>query len=146
MPVPTPWPLVARGALDPLVDAIKANPAGVALVGNEGVGKTTLAAMAAQRLDRGEPLWVIGTLAASSVPVGAFGPLLDCHDAGTPAALVQRLNRELVEIARQPDIRALLESDGALPTPLNPAEVAVRVRDDLAAWKKIATDKNITAE
>jgi len=59
---------------------------------------------------------------------------------------VQRLNRELVEIARQPDIRALLESDGALPTPLSPAEVATRVRDDLAAWKKIATDKNITAE
>ena len=89
MPVPTPWPLVARGALDPLVDAINANPAGVALVGNEGVGKTTLAAMAAQRLDRGEPLWVIGTLAASSVPFGAFGPLLDCHDAGKPAALIQ---------------------------------------------------------
>jgi tripartite-type tricarboxylate transporter receptor subunit TctC len=77
---------------------------------------------------------------SAEIWVAVFAP------AGTPAALVQRLNRELVEIARQPDIRALLESDGALPTPLNPAEVAVRVRDDLAAWKKIATDKNITAE
>lgn len=26
------------------------------------------------------------------------------------------------------------------------ADVALRVRDDLVAWKKIATDKNITAE
>lgn len=77
---------------------------------------------------------------AAEIWVAVFAP------AGTPPALVQRLNRELIEIARQPDVRALLESDGALPTPLSPAEVAVRVREDLAAWKKIATDKNITAE
>ena len=77
---------------------------------------------------------------SAEIRVAVFAP------AGTPAGLVQRLNRELVEIARQSDIRALLEADGALPTPLNPAEVAVRVKEDLAAWKKIATDKNITAE
>ncbi|MBL8336183.1 MAG: tripartite tricarboxylate transporter substrate binding protein [Rhodoferax sp.] len=77
---------------------------------------------------------------SAEIWVAVFAP------AGTPAGLVQRLNRELVEIARQSDIRALLEADGALPTPLNPAEVAVRVKEDLAAWKKIATDKNITAE
>lgn len=66
--------------------------------------------------------------------------------AGTPAPLVQKLNRELIEIANQPEVRALLESDGALPTPLSPAELTVRIRDDLASWKKIATDKKIVAE
>lgn len=66
--------------------------------------------------------------------------------AGTPAALITRLNREINELARTPDIRSLLEADGALPTPYSPAEVAQRVREDFAAWKKIATDKNIVAE
>jgi len=72
--------------------------------------------------------------------VSVFAP------AGTPAALVQRLNREINDLARTPDIRNLLEADGALPTPFTPAEVAQRVREDHAAWKKIATDKNIVAE
>ena len=66
--------------------------------------------------------------------------------AGTPAALVQRLNREIVEIAATPEVRALLEPDGATPTPYGPAEVAHRIRDDLASWKKIATEKKIVAE
>lgn len=66
--------------------------------------------------------------------------------AGTPAALVQRLNREFNEIAATPEVRALLESDGALPTPLSPAELAQRIKDDLTSWKKIATEKKIIAE
>jgi hypothetical protein len=81
--------LVQRRALDPLVDTLSASRAGVALVGNEGVGKTTLAAQAAERLGRGDPLWVVGTLAQSSVPLGAFGPLLEVHEAGKPAALIK---------------------------------------------------------
>lgn len=66
--------------------------------------------------------------------------------AGTPAALVARLNREIVEIANTPEVRALLEPDGAQPTPFAPAEVAQRIKDDLAAWKQIASDKKIVAE
>ncbi|MFY9336140.1 MAG: hypothetical protein WAO90_09080, partial [Mycobacterium sp.] len=70
MPLTSSWPLVTRRALDRVVDILDANPAGVALIGNEGVGKTTLAAQAAQRLGRGEPLWAIGTLSQSSIPFG----------------------------------------------------------------------------
>ena len=88
MPLTTSWPLIARSALDRVADTLGANPAGVALIGNEGVGKTTLAAHAAQRLGRGEPLWVLGTLAQSSIPFGAFGPLLDVDDVGKPAAMI----------------------------------------------------------
>ena len=129
MPVPTPWPLVARGALDPLVDATAANPAGVALVGNEGVGKTTLAAMAAQRLDRGEPLWVIGTLAASSVPFGAFGPLLDCHDAGKPAALIQSAADS---VRAQADSRPIIVDNARLLDPLS-ASLVYHLAQDSAS-------------
>ncbi len=86
MPVST---LVPRRALVALVDTLNASPAGVALVGNEGVGKTTLATQAAERLGRGDPLWVVGTFAQSSIPFGAFGPMIDVHAAGKPDALIK---------------------------------------------------------
>ena len=84
-----PWPLVPRRAVDRVAELLAADSAGgVALLGNEGVGKTTLAGQAAERLGRGDPLWVTGTLAQSSVPFGAFGALIEFHDAGKPAALI----------------------------------------------------------
>lgn len=77
---------------------------------------------------------------SAEIWVAVFAP------AGTPAALVQRLNREINEVSRQADVKALLEADGTLPVALPPAEVAQRVREDFAAWKKIAVAKNISAE
>ncbi len=77
---------------------------------------------------------------SAEIWVAVFAP------AGTPAALVQRLNREINEAARQPEVKALLEADGTLPVALPPAEVAARIREDFAAWKKIAVAKNISAE
>jgi tripartite-type tricarboxylate transporter receptor subunit TctC len=86
------------------------------------------------------PLGSVAPGFSAEIWVVVFAP------AGTPAAVVQRLNREINEVARIQEVRTLLEADGALPTPLSPVEVAQRVREDLAAWKKIATDKNIVAE
>ena len=84
-----PWPLVPRRALDGVVDVLSSDrTGGVALLGNEGVGKTTLAAQAAGRLGLGEPVWVTGTLSQSAVPFGAFNPLLDIKEAGKPAAML----------------------------------------------------------
>lgn len=83
-------PLVPRSALDRVVEILGTNPpGGVALIGNEGVGKTTLAGQAAERLGRGDPVWVIGTATQSAVPFGAFGSLIEIHDVGRPAALIQ---------------------------------------------------------
>ena len=81
-------PIVHRAALDDVMAALAANPAGVALIGNEGVGKTTLAGQAAERLGRGDPVWVTGTAALTSIPFGAFGRLVDIHEVGKPADLI----------------------------------------------------------
>jgi len=86
------------------------------------------------------PMAVAAPGFSAEIWVAVFAP------AGTPAALVARFNREINEIANAPEIRTILENDGSVPTPYSPAEVAQRVRDDFAAWKKIATDKNISAE
>ena len=83
------WPLVPRRALEEVHAALGRNPAGIALLGNEGVGKTTLAAQAAALLKRGEPVWAVGTATQSMIPFGAFGPLLDVHDVGKPAAMIR---------------------------------------------------------
>jgi tetratricopeptide (TPR) repeat protein len=130
MPVSTPWPLISRGATDCIVDALGNNPAGVALVGSEGVGKTTLASAAAQRLGRGEPLWVIGTLAQSSIPFGAFGPLLDVRDAGRPAALIQAAADS---IRAQADSRPIIVDNARLLDPLSASLVHHLAREAISS-------------
>lgn len=87
--MPMNWALVPRRAVDDVAERLNGGASGVALIGNEGVGKTTLAGQVAEGLGRGEPVWVVGTLAQSAVPFGAFGPLLEIQDAGKPAALLQ---------------------------------------------------------
>jgi hypothetical protein len=117
MPVST---LVPRCALDPLVDTLSASRGGVALVGNEGVGKTTLAAQAAERLGRGDPLWVIGTFAQSSVPLGAFGPHLDVHESGKPAALIKSASDSILA---QVGSRPIIVDNARLLDPLSASVV-----------------------
>ncbi|MCB0932602.1 MAG: ATP-binding protein [Mycobacterium sp.] len=90
-------PLVPRQALERLVEILDTDPpGGVALLGSEGVGKTTLAGQAAERLGRGDPVWVLGTAALSMVPFGAFGSLIEIHDVGKPAALIQSAAESLL--------------------------------------------------
>lgn len=97
--------LVPRSALDRVVEMLGSDPrGGVALLGNEGVGKTTLAGQAAERLGRGDPIWVLGTAALSSVPFGAFGSLIEIHDVGKPAALIQSAANSLLARANSAPI------------------------------------------
>ncbi|MBH1965815.1 MAG: tripartite tricarboxylate transporter substrate binding protein [Comamonadaceae bacterium] len=77
---------------------------------------------------------------AADIWVALFAP------ASMPPALVARLNRELVQIAKGPEVKALLEPDGATPMALTPEEVSKRIKSDLALWKKIALEKKIVIE
>ncbi len=72
--------------------------------------------------------------------VGFFAPI------GTPPALIQRLNRELNEIAKSKEVRDIIEPDGSAPKSLTPEEFGARTRASYASWKKLATEKNIVAE
>jgi tripartite-type tricarboxylate transporter receptor subunit TctC len=72
--------------------------------------------------------------------VGFFAPL------GTPSTVVQRLNRELNEVAKTKAVRDVVELDGSMPIALSPEEFGGRVRSSYAAWKKLATDKNIIVD
>jgi len=66
--------------------------------------------------------------------------------AATPAPMVTRLNQVLNQIAATPEVKAILEPDGALPEAMTTSQLAARVKDDLQMWKKIAVDKKIFIE
>ena len=72
--------------------------------------------------------------------VGVFAP------AGTPAAIVDRLNREINAIAASPELSPVLEPDGTLPEAMSPTVFASRIKTELGQWKQIATDHKIVAE
>jgi tripartite-type tricarboxylate transporter receptor subunit TctC len=72
--------------------------------------------------------------------VGVFAP------AGTPAAVVERLNQEINAIAASAELVPVLEPDGALPEAVSPTVFAGRIKDELAQWKRIAAEHKIVAE
>jgi len=126
MPLRSCWPLVPRRALDRVIDVLDANPAGAALIGHEGVGKTTLAGQAAERLGRGKPLWVLGTLAQSSIPFGAFGPVIDVDEIGKPAAMIASAADSLHAMVNQAPI---IVDNARLLDPLSASLVYRLARD-----------------
>lgn len=72
--------------------------------------------------------------------VGVFAP------AGTPQPYIDKLNAALNEIAASPEMKALLDLDGTVPTRMDSAEFGTRVREELALWQGIARKHNISAE
>ena len=77
---------------------------------------------------------------AIDIWVGVFAP------AGTPAPLVERLNREINDIAASADLKPVLEPDGAAPVALTPGAFGARLSVELAQWKRVASEHKIVAE
>ncbi len=77
---------------------------------------------------------------AIDIWVGVFAP------AGTPAPIVERLNREINEISASPEMRVVLEPDGTVPQAISPAVFSSRIKDELTQWKQVATEHKIVAE
>jgi len=66
---------------------------------------------------------------------------------GTPTAVVQRLNRELNEIARtSKSVRELNDLDGHVSQPVTSEEFGNRVRTSYMTWKKLAADRKIVVD
>jgi len=71
---------------------------------------------------------------------GVFAPI------GTPNAVVDRLNREIVAIASSAEIRAHFEPEGLSPMDLSREAFARFVRDDAAPWERIVKALGIKAD
>ena len=63
--------------------------------------------------------------------------------AGTPRAVVDRLNAELVRILKTPNILERLEQDGAEPAPTTPEEFGSFIKAEIAKWAKVVQAAHI---
>jgi tripartite-type tricarboxylate transporter receptor subunit TctC len=66
--------------------------------------------------------------------------------AGTPPAIVARLNADVRKILAQPDVRDRLEREGVEIISGPPERLGALIETDLATWKKLIVDAKITPE
>jgi tripartite-type tricarboxylate transporter receptor subunit TctC len=88
----------------------------------------------------------IPTVAESGYPgfkvvtwFGLFAP------AGTPSAVIERLNREVADAVRDPQVHKHLLDLGAEPTSNSPAEFSKLVKDEKETWGKVVKAAKIQA-
>lgn len=63
--------------------------------------------------------------------------------AGTPAAVTERLSKELAAVLQEPEVRKRLEATGAEVIGSTPAELDAFRRAELVKWSKLAKDNKI---
>jgi hypothetical protein len=114
--MPIQWTTVPREPFLARAIASFDERAGVAVLGVDGVGKTTLAAQIAERLGQSNPVRVIGTGTQTEVPFGAFGPLVDITEIGKPAALI---HAALESLLAQTNNALIIVDDAHLLDPLS---------------------------
>ncbi len=89
----------------------------------------------------------IPTIAESGVPgyeayswVGMVAP------AATPRVVVQRLNREIVEILKEKDVAEKLNGQGALPVGDSPEQFASYIKAEIDKWGAVVRSSNIKVD
>lgn len=70
----------------------------------------------------------------------AFAP------AGTPAAVIRKLNAGINESLNDPSIRASLEKQGMIPAGGDPARLELLVKNELARWARVVNASGIKAD
>jgi tripartite-type tricarboxylate transporter receptor subunit TctC len=63
--------------------------------------------------------------------------------AGTPAAIIARLNREANAILNDPDVRAAFTKQGVEPEPGTAEALGARIRDDVKKWREVIVGAGI---
>jgi tripartite-type tricarboxylate transporter receptor subunit TctC len=66
--------------------------------------------------------------------------------AGTPSAIVERLNSEIAKALASPDVREKLTGLGAEPVGNSPAEFAAMQKSEAARWAKLAKEAHLRAD
>jgi tripartite-type tricarboxylate transporter receptor subunit TctC len=103
--------------------------------------------LAVASLERSELIKNVPTVAESGFPgfaatswFGAVAP------AGTPAAVVGRLSREMLRALEQPEIRANFARLGISPAPMEPAQFEAFLRSEMRSFGEIIKQAKVKAE
>ncbi|WP_295527771.1 tripartite tricarboxylate transporter substrate binding protein [uncultured Pseudacidovorax sp.] len=65
---------------------------------------------------------------------------------GTPQAVIDRLNREIADVLKQPEVATIFEAQGMVPAHSTPAEFGKLIAKDATRWAEVVRTGNITAE
>ena len=63
---------------------------------------------------------------------GMFAP------AGTPKEVVGKINGEVVQMLKTPEVRARIAREGADPVGSTPEQFAERIKSEIEKWSKVA--------
>jgi len=65
---------------------------------------------------------------------------------GTPAPVVDRLQREMVAVMATDEMKKRMEADGAEARTTTPAEFAALIRSDTAKWAPVVKNSGATLD
>ena len=118
-----------------------------AISGMPHVKTGKLRGLAVTTLQRSPVIPELPTVAESGVPGyavdGWYGVVLP---ANTPAAIVNKLNKEIVRLLKTPAVIELLARDGAVPAGSTPAELSNTMRAELEKWSKVVKSAGLKME
>jgi tripartite-type tricarboxylate transporter receptor subunit TctC len=104
----------------------------------------TLVALAVSSKDRSPVAPNVPTISESGYPgidaIGWHGILAPAH---TPAAIVERLNTEIVKALKAPETTKLLEGQAMTVVGKGPDAFASFIRQDIAIWKEVADQAKV---
>lgn len=84
------------------------------------------------------------TIAASGVPgYEASSIHVVMAPAGTPARVIERLNREIVRFVGRPEVKEHLLKSGLEPVGSSPEELSAFMKADMARWESVIRDAGI---
>lgn len=94
-----------------------------------------LATTSARRLDAFPEVPTLAEQGAAGFEAGTWSGVV--APAGTPAAVVGRLNAEIRRLAATPGERRRVQDQGGLPMDLSPAETAAFVQREIEGWGRV---------
>jgi tripartite-type tricarboxylate transporter receptor subunit TctC len=73
----------------------------------------------------------------SELQIGLVAP------TGTPAPVIAKLQREIGEVVKLPDVKSAIETVSFHAVASSPSDYAQQIKDDIAVWGKVMKDANI---
>ncbi len=88
----------------------------------------------------------IPSLTESGVPIVGFGWLGLCAPKGTPANVIDTLNKHVVQAVASPDYQAQIKSSGSIPLSSTPAGLTGVITQTAQDAQKVITDFKISVD
>lgn len=106
-----------------------------------------LRALGSGALERSPALPDVPTIAEAGVPGyeavnwwGIVGP------AGTPPAIIDKVNREVEAVQQSPEVQKQFDNEGATPASMKPADFGAFMVSETNKWEKVVKQGGIKAE